>query len=342
MIRIALDAMGGDHAPHEEVKAAMKAVNEYNDIQIILYGDPDQILSLISDKNLLESQRIKIEASSEIITMSDEPVKAIRRKKDSSMVKAAKAVKENQADAIVSSGNTGALLAAGLLIIGRIKGIDRPGLMALIPTLKGPRPHFIFMDSGANADSKAINLHQFAIIANYYAKEILHIEKPRVALLNNGTEASKGSSLSKEAYALLSQEEMIHFIGNIESKSLLSGQADIVITDGFTGNAVLKNIEGVATSLIKHIKEILVDSGLKTKLGALLIKDALKEGLQILDTSKAGGAILLGVKAPVIKTHGSADSEAIKYAIFQARSVVQGQVISKITDYYQQESDQEN
>ncbi len=338
MIRIALDAMGGDFSPQEEVKAAMAALQEYEDLQILLFGDPAQIKEQISQPQLLKEERIIIMPTDEIITMEDEPVKAIRRKKNSSMVRAAKAVKEGQADALVSSGNTGALLAAGLLVVGRIKGIDRPGLMAIIPTLKGNRPNFILMDSGANADTKAVNLHQFSIIANVYAQQILEIPQPRVALLNNGSEASKGSSLSKEAFQLLNQEERIHFIGNVESKALLDGPADIVIADGFTGNAVLKNIEGVATGLLGYIKDILTESGLLTKIGGLLIKSAFKKKLQILDTSKAGGAVLLGVKAPVIKTHGSAKAEAIMYGIFQARAMVEGRVAERISHHFDQNS----
>lgn len=335
-MKIAIDAMGGDFAPTTEVQAGIQALDKYPDLQLVFFGDEAKIKEeLPADK--LEDPAIQIVHTTEVITMEDEPVRSIRRKKDSSLVRAARALKEGQVDGMVSAGNTGALLAAGLLIVGRIKGIDRPGLMALIPHLEGDRPHFIFMDAGANADSKALNIHQFAILANYYAKEILHIDQARVALLNNGAEASKGSSLTKEVYELLSHEKNLNFIGNLESKSLLKGQADIVVTDGFTGNAVLKNIEGVAIGMTSYLKKLLTSSGFKTKLGALLIKDSLKNGLASLDPSKAGGAVLLGIKGPLVKAHGSSNPQAFEVAISQVREMVEGQVIEKISKYYSED-----
>ncbi len=330
MLNIAIDAMGGDYAPEIVVEAVNMAIKEFADISITLYGDEERIQALLET-----NERVHIVGTTEEITMHDEPVKSIRRKKDASLVVAARDVKEGKADALVSAGNTGALLAAGTLIIGRIKGIDRPGIMPIIPTINPDRPQFILMDSGANADSKPLNLHQFAILGNYYAQKVLGIQQPKIGLLNNGTEESKGSTLSKEAYGLLSQETSINFVGNIEAKSLLDGVVDVAVTDGFTGNAILKTIEGTAASTIKYITHILKHSGFKTKIGAALIKDDLKKGFKKMDVSDAGGAVLLGVKAPVIKAHGSSNSHAMKNAIRQARQVVESNITQDITNFFE-------
>ena len=331
MMNIAIDAMGGDHAPEIVVEAVNMAIEEFEDLTISLYGDETRIKPLLKPSN-----RVSVVHTTEEITMHDEPVKSIRRKKDSSLVVAARDVKDGKADALVSAGNTGALLAASLLIIGRIKGIDRPGIMPIIPTVNPDHPQFILMDSGANADCKAENLHQFAILGNYYANKVLSIENPRVGLINNGTEESKGNILSKEAFELLKQEPSINFVGNIEAKSLLEGSVDVAVTDGFTGNAILKSIEGTASSLLQYIKEILKNSGLKTKIGAGLIKEDLKRGLAMMDVNQAGGAVLLGVKAPVIKAHGSSNAMAMKNAIKQARKIVLSEITQDITEFYEE------
>lgn len=333
MINIAIDAMGGDKAPEIIVEAACQAVKDFSDLEIQLFGHPAQVDSLIDQYG--PNERLHLVETSEEITMEDEPVKAIRRKKDASMVVAAKAVKEGQADAIISCGNTGALLAAGLLLIGRIKGVDRPGLMPIIPTIHPDHSPFILMDSGANADCKPENLLQFAILANTYAKYILDIDQPRVGLINNGTEAGKGNSLTKAAYELLQEESSIHFVGNIEAKTLLNGEVDVAVTDGFTGNAILKTIEGTASSILSQMKHIMTHSGPLPKLGAGLLKNSLNKGMAHLDPSNTGGAVLLGCKAPVIKAHGSSDSLAVYNAIAQAYQIVESETIAKMVDLFE-------
>ncbi len=329
MITISIDAMGGDHAPQVPIQAVNQAIDKYPQVQFKVYGDQTKITPLIRT-----DQRIEVIHCDEIIDNEDDPVRAVRTKKESSMVKAARAVKEGEADVLLSAGSTGALLTAGLLIVGRIPGIDRPGLMPVIPTISSEHPHLILMDAGANADTKPINIQQFAVMGNVYARQVLNIERPRVGLINNGTEASKGSQLSKEAYALLSELDSIHFVGNIEAKNLLNGEIDIAVTDGFTGNAILKTLEGSVKSLVSLLKSTFKSGGLLTKIGAFLIKNPLKNTLENLDDSKQGGAVLLGVKAPVIKAHGSADEEAYFNAIRQSIHVIESQAVVQITNYF--------
>ncbi|PKY90406.1 phosphate acyltransferase PlsX [Falseniella ignava] len=329
MITIAIDAMGGDHAPQVPIQAVNQAIDKYPQVQFKVYGDQTKITPLIRT-----DQRIEVIHCDGIIDNEDDPVRAVRTKKESSMVKAARAVKDGEADVLLSAGSTGALLTAGLLIVGRIPGIDRPGLMPVIPTISSEHPHLILMDAGANADTKPINIQQFAVMANVYARRVLNIERPRVGLINNGTEASKGSQLSKEAYTLLSELDSIHFVGNIEAKNLLSGEIDIAVTDGFTGNAILKTLEGTVKSLVSLLKSTFKSGNLSTKIGAFLIKNPLKNTLENLDDSKQGGAVLLGVKAPVIKAHGSADEEAYINAIRQSIHVIESQAVVQITNYF--------
>lgn len=330
MVTIAIDAMGGDNAPAAVVNGVNLAIHAFEDIQVKLFGDEAQIR-----EHLKVQERVEVIHTTEIIEAEDEPVIAVRRKKDSSMVRAARAVKEGEADVLLSAGSTGALLASGLLVVGRIKNIDRPGLMPVIPTISKEHPQFILMDAGANADSKPINLLQHAILASYYAREVLEIKSPRVGLINNGTEAGKGNDLSKAAYELLSQEESINFIGNIEAKELLNGSVDVAVTDGFTGNAILKTLEGTSKSVFKAIKGALTSGGMKTKLGALMIKDALADLKDNFDDTKAGGAVMLGVKGAVIKAHGSSNEEAIFNAIRQARKVTISGVINQTISFFE-------
>lgn len=329
MYKIAVDAMGGDNAPQAVVEGINEAISQFNNIEVILFGDEKKIIP-----HLKVNERVSIVHTVEKVESDDEPVVAVRRKKNSSMVLAAQYVKEQKADALLSAGNTGALLASGLLIVGRIKGIDRPGLMPVLPTMNVEAPRVILMDAGANADCKPMNLHQFAILANFYAKAVLGIQQPRIGLVNNGTEASKGNELSKNTYPLLNEDPNLHFVGNIEAKELLQGVCDIAVTDGFTGNAILKSLEGTAKSIFKAIKDKLLHSGLKSKLGALLIKDALVELKDEFDDSKQGGAIMLGVQAPVIKAHGSSNHEAIYHAVRQTIKVLESKIVEQTTEYF--------
>ncbi|CZQ82782.1 fatty acid synthesis plsx protein [Trichococcus palustris] len=332
-MRIAVDAMGGDNAPQAIVEGVLLAAKEFNDLEFVLFGDETKIRSAIGTQTI-DEKKIRIVHTDEKINSDDEPVKAIRRKKQASMVLAAQAVKDKEADALFSAGNTGALLTAGLLIIGRIKGIDRPALMPILPVIGKKDQQFLLMDAGANADCKPENVYQFGLLGSYYAKFVQGIEKPRVALLNNGSEASKGNDLSKKAHALLAQDGELNFIGNIEAREILTGDADVVVTDGFTGNAVLKTIEGTSLALLKLIKSQIMTGNLKTKLGGLLLKDAMTDIKDVMDYSKHGGAVLFGLQAPVVKTHGSADKVAVYYTVKQIRRIIDSHVIDDLVAHF--------
>lgn len=332
-MRIAVDAMGGDNAPQAIVEGVLLASNEFSDLKFLLFGDETKIRSVMGDRSVDET-KIRIIHTDEKIESDDEPVKAIRRKKQASMVLAAQAVKNREADALFSAGNTGALLAAGLLIIGRIKGIDRPALMPILPVIGKENQQFLLMDAGANADCKPENIYQFGLLGSYYAKFVQGIGNPRVALLNNGSEATKGSDLSKKSYALLAEDRTLNFTGNIEARDILTGDADVVVTDGFTGNAVLKTIEGTSLSLLKMIKSQVMTGNMKTKLGGFLMKDAMGDIKDTMDYSKYGGAVLFGLQAPVVKTHGSADKVAVYYTVKQIRKIIDSHVIDDLIVHF--------
>lgn len=317
---IAVDAMGGDHAPQAVVEGVNRALADFPDLHVELYGKQAEI-----EKYLTNKERVTIVHTDEKINSDDEPALAIRRKKEASMVLAAKSVKEGRAHAVVSAGNTGALLAAGLFVVGRIKGIDRPGLMSTLPTTDGRG--FDMMDLGANAESKPEHLHQYAILGSFYAQKVRGIDKPRVGLLNNGTEHTKGDPLRKETYQLLSEDTSINFVGNVEARDLLDGVCDVVVADGFTGNAVLKAIEGTAKAITGQLKSAIKAGNFLAKIGGLLLKPSLKKALGGLDYKKAGGAVLLGLKAPVVKAHGSSDAEAIYYTLKQTRTMLESGVV---------------
>ena len=322
MKRIAVDAMGGDNAPQALVEGVNQAIQEFKDIEVILYGDEAKI-----KQYLTASERVSIVHTDEKIDSDDEPTRAIRRKKQASMVLAAHAVKNGEAEAMLSAGNTGALLASGYFIVGRIKVIDRPGLMSTLPTLDGKG--YDMLDLGANAENTPTHLHQYAIMGAYYAENVRGIKRPRVGLLNNGTEESKGDPLRKETYQLLAADPALNFVGNVEARDLMDGVADVIVTDGFTGNAVLKTMEGTALGLFKQLKTVLSGGGLKAKLGALLLKNDLRGLKKTLDYSDVGGAVLFGLQAPVVKTHGSSDAKAVYSTIRQIRTMLETDVIRK-------------
>ncbi|MFC0474768.1 phosphate acyltransferase PlsX [Robertmurraya beringensis] len=322
-MKLALDAMGGDHAPKEIVLGAMKAVQAFDDLHICLVGDEAKI-----KEHLTTHERISILHTEEVILGTDEPVKAVRRKKDSSMVLAAKLVADGEADGCISAGNTGALMATGLFVVGRIEGIERPALAPTLPTIGGEG--FLLLDVGANVDAKPEHLLQNAIMGSIYAENVRGVKNPRVGLLNIGTEEKKGNELSKLAFDLL-KEAPVNFIGNVEARDLLDGVADVVVTDGFTGNMVLKTIEGTALSVFKMLKTTLYSS-LKTKLAAAVLKPDLMQLKAKMDYSEYGGAGLFGLKAPVIKAHGSSDANSVYNAIRQTRDMVEKKVAPTIKD----------
>jgi phosphate acyltransferase len=320
-MKIAIDAMGGDHAPKEIVIGAMKAVEAFSDIHITLVGDEIKIKEYLTNQ-----ERITILHTSEIILGTDEPVRAVRRKKTASMVLAAQQVADGNADACISAGNTGALMAAGLFVVGRIEGIERPALTPTLPTIGGEG--FLLLDVGANVDAKPEHLLQYAIMGSIYSEKVRGITNPRVGLLNIGTEEKKGTELTKQAFELLKSANL-NFVGNVEARDLLDGAADVVVTDGFTGNMVLKTVEGTALSMFKMLKTTLMSS-LKSKLAAAVLKPEFKTLKNTLDYSEYGGAGLFGLKAPVIKAHGSSNGQAVFSAIRQTREMVEKDVVGLI------------
>lgn len=322
-MKIAVDAMGGDYAPGEIVKGALKAAERYPDLEIILVGRQDRIMEYISGDGL--KPNVEIYEASEVIEMDEYPAAAIKKKKDASIVVATRLVKEGYADAVVSAGSTGAQMASALLGLGRIKGINRPAICTVLPTLKEGK---LLLDVGANPDAKPENLLQYGIMGSIYAELILGINNPRVALLNIGSEEGKGNELVQSAYELY-KGSFLNFIGNIEGRDIPYGAADVIVCDAFVGNIVLKTIEGMASSLFQLIKEKITSSSTR-KIGALLVKPGLKEIARTLDYSEYGGAPLLGVNGTSIICHGSSKEKAIFNAVRVAKECVEGRIIDKI------------
>ncbi|SCY84996.1 phosphate acyltransferase PlsX [Alkaliphilus peptidifermentans] len=322
-MKIVLDAMGGDHGPKVTVKGAVDAVNQYG-VNLILTGDEAKLNEVLKQYNY-PSEKIEIVHCGDIIENEDKPVAAIRKKKDSSMVVALNLVKDGKADAIISAGNTGALLAGGLLILGRIKGIDRPALAPVFPTYKGTS---VLIDGGANADCKPRNFVEFGIMGSIYAEKVLGIQKPKVCLVNIGIEEGKGNDITKEAYKAC-KNAPFNFQGNVEARDIPDGYTDVIVCDGFTGNVVLKLTEGVAGTIFKILKEELTKNPIR-KLGALMLKSGLRGFKKRFDYTEYGGAPFLGVNGALIKAHGSSDEKAIKNAIRQAKIVIENGVVDNI------------
>lgn len=326
-MRIVIDGMGGDNAPKSNVEGVVNAIKEYN-VDLIITGDK-KLLEEEFSKYEFDRSKLEIVNTTEIIENEDKPVKAIRSKKDSSMVVALNLVKEGRADAVISAGNTGALLAGGLFIVGRIKGIDRPCLCPAIPNVK--RGMTIIADGGANADCKPKNLVEFAAMSDIYARKVLGHKNPKLALANVGIEEGKGNDLVKKSYEELKKLDL-NFIGNIEARDVINAYTDIIVCDGFTGNILLKSAEGVAMSVMGLLKETFMSST-KGKMGALLLKEDLKKLKSFMDYSEYGGAPLLGVNGGVIKAHGSSNSLAIKNAIRQGIRFSEGNVVESIKEF---------
>ena len=325
--RVALDAMGGDHAPAEMVKGAIEAVNKRDDIKILLTGQEALLKKALSEYTY-PKDRIEIIPASEVIETAEPPVMAIRRKKDSSIVVAMNLVKKGEADAFVSAGSSGAILVGGQVIVGRIKGVERPPLAPLIPTMKGVS---LLIDCGANVDARPSHLVQFAKMGSIYMENVVGIKNPKVAIVNNGAEEEKGNALVKETFPLLKECKSINFIGSIEARDIPAGYADVVVCEAFVGNVILKLYEGVGSALVQKIKEGMMTST-RSKIGALLVKPALKETLKSFDATEYGGAPLLGLKGLVVKTHGSAKAIEIKHGIFQCVQFKQEKINEKIAE----------
>lgn len=320
-MKIAVDGMGGDNAPKEIIEGVFKALEKFTDLEIQLFGHQEKMEPYLKDH-----ERLTVFHCEEKIEAEDDPVRSVRRKKDASMVRMAQAVKDGTADGCVSAGNTGGLMSAGLFIVGRIDGIDRPALAPTLPTIDAKG--FVMLDMGANAEARPEHLVQYAIMGSIYAEKVRGIENPTVGLLNIGTEEKKGNDLTKAAFPLL-KEAPVNFIGNVESRDLLNGAADVVVTDGFTGNMVLKTIEGTAMNIFAMVKDVFMSS-MKTKLAAALVKDDMRSLKGMLDYSEYGGAGLFGLKAPVIKAHGSSNSTAFFNAIRQTRTMISNDVTGTI------------
>lgn len=325
-MRIVIDAMGGDHAPASTVEGAGAAGAEWADTQIVLVGDEAKLEPLLSQSGA-KPANLSIRHASEVIGSDDEPVKAVRRKKDSSMVVAGRMVKEQEADAMISAGNTGALMTAGLLVVGRMEGIERPALAPMIPTMDDVG--VLALDLGANMDAKPEHLAQYALMGSLYRQKVQGIASPRVGLLNVGTEAGKGNELTKHAYPLLEQLP-IRFVGNVEARDVLTGACDVLVCDGFAGNILLKSLEGAAGAIFGLLKEKFTSS-FKNKLAAAVLMPELRGLKSKLDYTEHGGAPLLGLSGLVVKSHGSADGNAIKNAVRQARIAVQNQLVDSIS-----------
>ncbi len=325
MITVVVDAMGGDNAPGEIIKGAVLTVQERKDIKVVLTGDEDTLRKGLSEYDY-DKERLQIVHAPEIITNCEAPVMAIRRKKNSSIVVALNMVKNKEADAFVSAGSTGAVLAGGQLIVGRIGGVERPPLAPLIPTMNGVS---LLIDCGANVDARSSHLVQFAKMGSIYMENVLGIKNPRVAIVNIGAEEEKGNLLVKETFPLLKNCTDINFIGSIEAREIPNGAADVIVCEAFVGNVILKLYEGLGTALIKKVKTGLM-STTRSKLGALLVKPALKETFKTFDATKYGGAPLLGLNGLVVKTHGNAKSNEVHNSILQCVTFTEQNINEKI------------
>ena len=312
LTRVALDAMGGDNAPECNVLGAVDAVRDNDRLKVFLVGQKDRINAVLEGREY-DKDRIEVVDAPEIIENAEPPVLAIRKKKDSSIVKAMNLVKNGECDAYVSAGSTGATLVGGQVIIGRIKGVERAPLAPLIPTKDGVA---LLIDCGANVDARPSMLVQFAKMGTVYMRDIVGIENPRVGILNIGAEDDKGNALATDTFPLLKACPDINFIGSIEARDIPAGYADIVVCDAFVGNVVLKLYEGVGGTLISKVKEGMMTS-LRSKIGALLVKPALKQTLKSFDASEYGGAPMLGLNGLVVKTHGSSSPKEVRNTLIQ-------------------------
>ncbi|HEX3015121.1 MAG TPA: phosphate acyltransferase PlsX [Desulfobacteria bacterium] len=320
-MRIAVDAMGGDFAPGEIVQGAIQAAQADPEIEVILVGQPAAIQAVNSSL----PANVSVHPALEVIAMDEHPAGAVKSKKDASIVVATRLVKQGEADAVVSAGSTGAQMAAALLGLGRIKGIERPGIATVLPTARGGK---LLLDAGANADAKPAHLFQYALMGSIYAEKILKISNPRVALLNIGSEETKGSELYLAAHELL-KAGPFNFTGNIEGREVPRGKADVIVCDGFVGNVLLKFAEGLAVSMFGMIKDK-ITSSFSRKLGAALVKPGLKEIAHGMDYAEYGGSPLLGVNGVSIVCHGSSKAKAIRNAIRVAGECVQSRYIEAI------------
>jgi len=334
LIKVVLDTMGGDNSPGEHVLGAVNAVKEKEDLFVYITGPEDKLKEELA-KYDYPTDKIEIVNTTEEITCHDQPVNAIRQKKDSSMVVGLKMVKEGKADGFVSSGNSGALLVGGQVLVGKMRGIERAPLAPVVPTMNGVS---LLIDCGANVDAKASNLVQFARMGSIYMENVIGIKNPRVAIVNIGAEEEKGNALVKETFPLLKECKDINFIGSIEARDFPSGAADVVVTEAFVGNVMLKLTEGLAKALVGKIKEGLTATPIST-IGAALVKPQLKQTFKFFDTTEHGGAPLLGLNGLVVKIHGNATNKEVKNALFQVETFKKQDINGKIKKYLLEENE---
>lgn len=327
-MKIVLDAFGGDNSPVEVIKGAVESLNKKENFKIVLVGNSSVICAELS-KYEYEKNRIEVLNAESVITNEESPVEAVRKKRNSSIVIGLKALNEDaECKAFVSAGSTGAVLTAATLLIKRLEGVARPALAPVLPTVT--KENVILIDCGANSDCKPEMLYQFAKMGIAYSQAIMGVGKNRVGLLNNGVEEGKGNELAKETYNLIKTKKGINFIGNIEAREIFSGDVDVVVTDGFSGNIALKASEGTATMLLTLMKESIMKGGIRSKIGYLLLKPMFKELKKTLDYNDLGGAVLLGLEKVIIKLHGSSKSKSFTAAILQAVEISQKEVVKKI------------
>ncbi len=335
-MKIIFDAMGGDNAPLEILKGSVMAKNEYG-VDLVAVGN-EEIIRKVAAENNIDLTGIEIVNTTQTIEMCDEPVAAVRQKKDSSLVVAMQLLAQNKADALVSAGSTGAVLAGATFIVKRIKGVSRPAITIAMP---GATKAYVLLDSGANVECRAEMLNAFAVMGSVYAQKVLKRQNPTVGLANNGTEESKGTPLYVQTHKLLKQNKNVNFIGNVEPKEIPFGNTDVIVCDGFVGNIILKLTEGVAKMLVNEIKGVFM-KGFLTKIAYLLVKGGMKDFKNKLDADEQGGAIVLGVTKPVIKAHGSSNAKAFKNAIRQAKNCIDEKVVENISEKLASISESEN
>ena len=326
-MKILLDAFGGDNSPSEVIKGAVDYVKEGGQAEVCLVGKEDVVKQIIKE-NGYSDKNLSFMNATEVITCEESPTEAFRKKPDSSITVGMKALKSGEYGAFVSAGSTGAVLTAGVFVAGRLKGVKRPGMGTIMPTVTG-NPTF-FMDCGANAECKPEYIVQFAIMGDAYMKKIYGVKNPRIGLLCNGTEEEKGTPFTHAVHNALKQVEGINFIGNVEGRDILSGTCDVVVTDGFSGNVAVKSIEGAAKCILAVLKRNVMSS-FKAKIGFLFMKKAFKKTVKEIDYNNRGGAVFLGVNGVICKAHGSSKAPAIKAALFQAETAIKHDIKEEIT-----------